>query len=311
MKKCTLICNLESGKGIKKEDVGKIISLISKHGYDVTYHITTKQGDAKNYVQTLDPDTDLVLSIGGDGTFNEVLTGNYKREKKLVLSHIPVGTTNDIGSMFGMGKNILKNVENILDGEVKQVDIGLINKQPFMYVSGFGKFINVPYETSRKLKKSLGYFAYLVNGVKEFIQKTKLYELEYKVDGKVYRGLYSLILISNANHIAGFNHIYKDVKLNDNKIEIVFCNITRKKDLVKSIAILLKSGITNVPGLYCHAADEIEINFKNVPKECWTIDGEKYPEKTKKYTFSIDKATYMLLPKKNLKELFIEEKEKE
>lgn len=309
MKKCTLICNLESGKGIKKEDVGKIISLISKHGYDVTYHITTKQGDAKNYVQTLDPDTDLVLSIGGDGTFNEVLTGNYKREKKLVLSHIPVGTTNDIGSMFGMGKNILKNVENILDGEVKQVDIGLINKQPFMYVSGFGKFINVPYETSRKLKKSLGYFAYLVNGVKEFIQKTKLYELEYKVDGKVYRGLYSLILISNANHIAGFNHIYKDVKLNDNKIEIVFCNITRKKDLVKSIAILLKSGITNVPGLYCHATDEIEINFKNVPKECWTIDGEKYPEKTKKYTFSIDKTTYMLLPKKNLKELFIEEKE--
>ena len=310
MKKCTLICNLESGKGIKKEEVGKIISLISKHGYDITYHITTKQGDAKSYIQTLDDNVDLVLSIGGDGTFNEVLSGNYLRDKKLVLSHIPVGTTNDIGTMFGMGKNLLKNVESILEGEIRQVDIGLINNQPFMYVAGFGKFINVPYETSRKLKKSLGYFAYIVNGIKEFVQKTKLYELEYEVDGKVYRGLYSLILISNANRIAGFNNIYKDVKLNDNKLEMVFCNITRKKDLVKSIAIMLNKGITNVPGLYCHASDKLEIKFKNVPKNCWTIDGEKYNEKTKKYVFTIDKTTYMLLPKKNLKELFVEKKSK-
>ena len=310
MKKCTLICNLESGKGIRKEEVGKIISLISKHGYDVTYHITSKQGDAKNYVQGLEDDIDLVLSIGGDGTFNEVLTGNYQRKNKLVLSHIPMGTTNDIGSMFGMGKNLLKNVEDILNGEIRQVDIGLINNRPFMYVAGFGKFINVPYETSRKLKKRLGYFAYLVNGVKEFIQKTKLYELEYTVDGKTYRGLYSLILISNANHIAGFNHVYKDVKLNDDRIEIVFCNITRKKDLVKSLAILIRSGITNVPGLYCHSSNKIEINFKNPPKQLWTIDGEAYNEKCKKYVFSIDKSIYMLLPKKNLKELFVEKKSK-
>ena len=119
MKKCTLICNLESGKGIRKEEVGKIISIISKHGYDVTYHITTKQGDAKSYVQTIEDDTDLVLSIGGDGTFNEVLSGNYLRKNKLVLSHIPVGTTNDIGSMFGMGKNLLKNVgSNLVKNQI-------------------------------------------------------------------------------------------------------------------------------------------------------------------------------------------------
>ena len=49
----------------------------------------------------------------------------------------------------------------------------------------------------------------------KIVEQTKLYELEYEVDNEKYKGLYSLILISNANRIAGFNNIYKDVKLND------------------------------------------------------------------------------------------------
>ena len=206
--------------------------------------------------------------------------------------------------MLGLNKNILKSIDKILDGEIKQVDLGLINNQPFFYVAGFGKFINVPYQTSRKLKKKLGHFAYLINGAKEFFQTTKLYELEYKINGKTYQGLYSLILISNANRIAGFNNIYKNVKLDDNKFEIMFCNITRRKDLVKTLILLVKTGITNVPGIYCHTNDKIEINFKEKVKNNWTIDGEKLKEETKTYTITINKELKMLLPKKNISKLF-------
>lgn len=304
MKKCILICNLESGKGIKENELNNIIKTINKYDYDVTLKITEKSGDAKEFVKNID-EADLVLSIGGDGTFNEIITGNYQRKERLLLSHIPVGTTNDIGNMLGMSKNIIKNVESILNGEKKQVDIGLINNQPFMYVAGFGKFINVPYETSRNLKKKLGHLAYLINGIKEFFNKTKLYELEYTINNTTYRGLYTLILISNANRIAGFNNIYKNVKLDDNKFEIMFCNITKKQTLVKSILIMLKSDITNVPGIYCHTTDSLTIKFKEPPKQCWTIDGEKLESDKKEFKIDIDKNTYMLLPKKNINNLFI------
>lgn len=303
MKTCTLICNLESGKGIKKFEIEKIVEIIKKYDYEITLHITEKAKDATQIVENLTY-TDLVLSIGGDGTFNEILTGNYNRKEKLLLSHIPVGTTNDIGNMLGLGKNIVKNVEDILKGEVRNIDIGLINDQPFAYVAGFGKFVNVPYATNRKLKKAFGHLAYLINGAKEFFQKTKLYELEYTIDDKTYKGLYSLILISNANRIAGFNNIYQDVKLNDNKLEILFCNITKRKDLAKSIMIMMKSGITNVPGLYCHKASNIDIKFKSTPKLHWTIDGEKHKDEVKHYNIKIDQTTKMLLPKKNLNKLF-------
>ena len=303
MKTCELICNQESGKGIKGKVLDEVIGKLEEHGYKTKIYFTEKNGDAKNYVKSIKK-ADLVLSIGGDGTFNEIVTGNYQRKDKLILSHIPVGTTNDIGHMLGLNKNIIKNVEKILDGEVKQVDLGIINNQPFFYVAGFGKFINVPYQTSRKLKKKLGHLAYLINGIKEFFQMTKLYELEYKIDGVSYHGFYSLILISNANRIAGFNNIYKNVKLDDNKFEIMFCNITRRKDLVKTIILLVKTGITNVPGIYCHTSNEIEINFKEKIKNNWTVDGEKLKDEQKKYKITINKDLKMLLPKKNIPKLF-------
>lgn len=304
MKKCALICNLESGRGIKKQELENIKKKINSFSYEISLYITKEPGDATKIVKNLE-EIDLVLSIGGDGTFNEIVTGNLKRKKKLLLSHIPVGTTNDIGNMLGMSKNYVKNIENILNGEIKKVDIGVINKQPFVYVAGFGKFINVPYATNRKFKKNFGYFAYLINGVKEFFQKTKLYDIEYTIDDKEYRGLFSLILISNANRIAGFNNIYKEVKLDDNKFEVMFCNLTRRKDLVKSILLLLSNDITNIPGIYCYKASNISLKFKdNLKRNHWTIDGEKLKEDTKKYNINIDQEIEMLLPRKNLKTLF-------
>ncbi len=304
MKKCDLICNMHSGRGIKDFQLGRIVEILTEYDYDTTVHITKKAGDATDIVASLDK-SDLVLSIGGDGTFNESVRGNFKRKNRLILSHIPLGTTNDIGHMLGLNKNIEKSLRSILEGEVKQIDIGLINDRPFIYVAGFGKFINVPYETSRNLKKRLGHMAYLLSGAKEFFSKTKLHELEYEIDGNKYKGMYSLILISNANRIAGFNNIYKDVKLDDDQFEMVFCNITNRRTLVKSLLIMMRDGITNVPGIYCHRAKEITIKFKEKPSSYWTIDGEKLESKQKEFNITIDKNIHMLLPKKNLKDLFL------
>lgn len=303
MKTCELICNKESGKGITDKVLDSVIKLLEKKGYETNLYITKKGGDAEKHVRFLKY-KDLVLSIGGDGTFNEVVSGNVKRKEKLLLSHIPVGTTNDFGHMVGLNKNVIKSVEKILDGEVKQVDLGMINNKPFIYVAGFGKFINVPYQTSRKLKKRFGHFAYIINGIKEFLQTTKLHELEYKIDGKTYHGFYSLILVSNANRIAGLSNIYRDVKLDDNRFEVMFCNITKRKDLAKTFALVIRDGITNVPGIYFYTTDEFEIKFKSTVKNDWTVDGEKLKDEQRIYRFTINKDLKLLLPKKNLKKLF-------
>ena len=162
---------------------------------------TCHKGHAKEIVQQLSF-VDLVVSVGGDGTFNEIMTGNFNRNQPLLLSHIPTGTANDIGAMMGYGKNMLTNLKKTLDGVVKQVDICMINNKPFIYVATIGKFANIPYETPRELKKRLGYLAYIKEGARSLFDKTNLNDIIYEIDGVEYRGLFSFVIVSNANRIA-------------------------------------------------------------------------------------------------------------
>lgn len=310
MKKAVIIFNPNSGnKKLKLDDMIRCETILKNYDYESTLYITRYRGHAREIVEGLEA-VDLVLSVGGDGTFNEVMSGNLKRSNRLVLSHIPVGTTNDIGTMFGLGKDIERNLKLILNGVVKDIDICSVNNRIFVYVAGFGKFMNVPYETPRRMKKRIGYFAYLVEGVRDFFQKTHLYECTYEVNGEKYHGLYSFILISNANRIAGINNFYKEVKLNDNTFEVLLCNLQKKKDIVKSLLYLKTNDITKVPGFYFHRTDHFKIEFKEKLRKPWCIDGEELDINTKKYDISIVRGIPMMIPKKNIDKLFLEEEEK-
>lgn len=304
MKKCVVIYNPNSGKGRVRQYLEDIAKIINKYDYDVEVICTKYKRHAIEIVKNLEY-VDLIMSFGGDGTFNEVMRGNFQRRDKLVIAHIPVGTTNDVGAMFGYGKNILQNVKMTLDGQVKEMDICMINNTPFIYVAGFGKYMDISYGTSRKLKKQLGYLAYIKEGIKAFFSKTKMYDISYVIDNKEYRGLFSLVIISSANHIAGVNNVYTDIKLDDNKFEVLFCNIDKRKDLVKSLYFLTKYDASRVPGLCFYKTDNLKIKFHNKGREFWGIDGEKLSDDSNIFKIKNISGIKVMMPKKNIKKLFI------
>lgn len=308
MKRCVIICNPNSGHNKKKTIIEKFKPILEEKGYTPEVKYTKYSGHAKKIIENLPNNIDLVISLGGDGTFNEVVTGNIKRKERLLLSHIPLGTANDLGAMFGMGKNPVNNLKMVLDGKIKGIDICKINNQPFVYVAGLGKFVDIAYDTPRSQKKRLGYFAYLVNAFKIFNTKTQLFEMEYTCNGETYKGLYSLMLICNATRIGGIK-VFDDVKMDDNKFEVLLTNITTKKDIIKSLYLAKTSDITKVPGFYFFRTDNLKIKLKEYPKKNWCIDGEKLKQKQKSFDISIIKGLKMLLPTKELHRIFTDEKQ--
>ena len=304
MKKSTLICNPNSGKNNKVILADKFKGILNDYGYSVDVIFTKYSGHAKKIISNLPDDIDLVISLGGDGTFNEAVSGNLMRKKRLLLTHIPLGTTNDLGAMFGMGKNPVHNLKMVLEGTIKDIDVCTINDVPFVYVAGLGKFTDVAYDTPRNLKKNLGYFAYLINAVKSFNRKTNLFEMSYTANGETYTGLYSFILICNASRMGGLE-ILQDVKMNDGKFEVLLSNITTKKDIIRSLYFLKTSDITKVPGFYFFRTDNLKIKLKETPKKSFCIDGEMLKGKSKNYEIRIVKGIKMLLPNKELDKIFI------
>ena len=288
MKTCAVIYNPQSGHKNVVNLLPKIENMLNEYGYSAKIYGTEYSGHATEIVKNLDY-VDLVISMGGDGTFNEAITGNYYRKDRLVCAHIPVGTTNDIGIMMGYGKSILHNLKLTLEGVVKNVDICIINNRPFVYVAAIGKFTNIPYETPRQLKKKLGYFAYLGEGVKSFFNKTKLLDITYEIDGIEHRGLFSFMIVSSANRIGGISNFYKDVKLDDNQFEVLLCNFSRKIDVIRSLYFLTLYDVEKVPGMHFYKTNNIKIKFAEKPKKNWCIDGEMLNNNDLSFNISIDR----------------------
>ena len=306
MKKCIMIMNPESGKKKKITSYKEFYDLLRKYGYDLDIIFTKAQGDAKNIIQALDNDIDLVISAGGDGTLNEIVSGNLLREKKLVIAPLPMGSTNDVGNMYGLSSTVFNNLEKLLEGKAKKVDICKINDTPFVYVACLGDYIDMAYATPRSLKKRYGKIAYILYGLKQFRESINQYDIKYKVDGKEYSGTYSFIFISNSSRIAGQPDVYYDVKLADNMFEVALANIKSKKEMLKTLVLISTLDIKKIPNMTYYRTNNFEIEFLQKPKSSWCIDGEEYKINELKFVFGVEQSMKMLVPKENIKKLFDE-----
>lgn len=303
MKKCVLIYNPESGKRRKKLKIELTENILNEYGYDVTFIKTLKAGDCMNIIANLDF-VDLVIVAGGDGTLNEAISGNLMRENKLLISHLPIGTVTDVGKLYGFTKKITKDLNLMLNGIEKNIDVCLINNKPFIYVACFGNFTNISYDTPRRLKKKFGRFGYILYALKSIKEKIKQYNIQYEIDGIKYEGEFSFMFITNTSRVGGINNIYHDVKLDDNMFEVAFCSIKNKKELIKAFYNIKTKDINNISNIKYYRTNNLKIIFDNVPSASWCIDGEELKHNNKEFDFGVDKSNNVLIPKVNIKKLF-------
>lgn len=304
MKKCVIIMNPESGRGRNKQKIKNLYDILRKYDYDGQIRYTKRKGDAHDIVKELEPSIDLVISAGGDGTLNEVVSGNLERAKKIPLANLPLGTTNDVGNMYGLTGDIMQKLEQLLKGTMKKIDVIMINNVPFVYVACIGDFIDMAYKTPRDLKKRYGKVAYIMYGLKQLRNKIHKYNIRYTIDGETKEGEYSFIFITNSSRIAGMDDIYYDVKLNDNKFEVAFAKARNKADMLKLLVLINTIDLKDIPEITYYQTDNLKVEFLNNVKSSWCIDGEELPITTDTFEFRVDKSTTMLMPKKNLKKLF-------
>lgn len=309
MKICKIIMNPQSGKK-KKVSYRSLYDILRKYGYEGEILFTQGPKDATRIVEELPNNVDLVISCGGDGTLNEVVTGDMKRSKKLTLANLPLGTVNDVGNMYGLNKGFLKNLETLLDGTKKNIDVCYINDSAFVYVACLGDYIDMAYATPRELKARYGKLGYIIYGLKQFFtKKIHKYNIKYTVDGKTHEGEFSFFFISNSSRIAGFNDVYYDIKLDDEMFEVALAKVKNKADMFRLLMMLGTRDIKDIPDIKYYRTKEINIEFLDPPKSSWCIDGEEYEYDGTTFNLKVVKGPKMLLPDDNIKILFNEEYE--
>ena len=273
MKKLLIIMNPCSGKKKANGKLTEIISTFNRGGYDVTTYMTAARGDATEVAKARAAEFDVIVCIGGDGTFNEVISGLYGLEAKPTVGYIPAGSTNDFANSLKLSKSILGAAKDIVEGTSRPLDIGRFNDRYFSYIASFGAFTKTSYATPQSLKNVLGHLAYVLASVKE-LASIRSHHLRFTLaDGTVYEDDYIFGAISNSTSVAGILTLAPDlVDMNDGLFELLLIrkphNLLELSNCV--LALMTQEYSTAMLTLTSTQAVEIE-----APADMsWTLDGE-------------------------------------
>lgn len=272
MKKVLFIVNPVAGKKKILNALEEVDKAFYDGGCQCDIYFTKKRGDATEKVVSSAENYDIVVCGGGDGTYNELITGVRQKGIDIPVGYIPAGSTNDFATTLGISNVPKKAAENIVSGTPNTLDIGKFGDSYFSYVASFGAFTAASYSTSQKTKNRLGHMAYILGGAKD-LGSIKPYTAKIEADGKVYEGDFLFGAVSNSTSIAGMIKLDKTlVDLSDGLFEIVLIRMPKHITQVPGIFLSLKKGNYSNKYIEFFHASSIKVETEK-PLE-WALDGE-------------------------------------
>lgn len=137
MPEATVIANPTAAAGQVAGKLPQIREALRATGLDFTMLETYGVGHATLLAQeAIQAGSRLLIAVGGDGTWNEMVNGSLRRDGHIVegveLGLIPCGTTNNFSRSAGIPvNNISEAARRAVFGHCMEIDLGLVEYWPF------------------------------------------------------------------------------------------------------------------------------------------------------------------------------------
>ncbi len=275
MKHLLLIINPNAGKNGYRNCLSDV--LYTLHGCDfiTTVMFTRAHGDPTGIVARYGTSYDRIVCMGGDGTLGETVSGLMclEPDERPTLGYIPMGTTNDSATTLGLSRDPVQAAYTAGCGRPIPLDVGRFNDSFFSYVSAFGAFTEVSYETSQEQKNTFGRLAYLLDAMNRLPKLTHRWaHVEY--DGGVLEGDFIFGAVTNARSIAGLIKLKASdgVSLSDGLFEVILIKTPESiLQLGPIISDVLSNTFTSEYVMLLHSR---RVTFTFREPVAWTLDGE-------------------------------------
>lgn len=276
----SLIVNSPNAEAV--EALRRGVARLRGAGHTVHPRMTFEPGDAHRFAwKSAELGAELVVVAGGDGTINEVVNGLYdwvedagagRRLPRLGI--VPLGTGNDLAGGLGI---LAGDPEGALvgaaEGVAYEVDVARVNGRCFLNVSTGGIGAEATEETSPELKRVLGPVAYLVTGVRKFVQ-LRASQARFTSGGEtVYEGRFLLFAVGNAWRTGGGNWVTSEADPSDRLLDLCIVDEMGHMDVVR-IAPAVRAGrhvhhpkvtYRKLPEVVLEADEEITVNADGEP----------------------------------------------
>lgn len=270
--KVMIIANPKAGLGKIRAYLFSVVEILSAAGYEVVVYPTKNPKDAYNKIRKETEEFDRIIVCGGDGTLNEVVSGVVSSGADVTIGYIPAGTLNEWSSGLKISRNIEQAAEDIVNGDIRELDVGRFDDRFFTYTASFGAFTEASYSAPQEIKNVIGQAAYFFEGIKS-IAHIKPISLEIEADGKLVKGDFLFGAVSNSHSVGGVLKLDENVvNLGDGYFEVLLIrNPDSLQELQKMVDGILKKDFDR-KGLEFFKASQIKVKSKK-PLD-WTLDGE-------------------------------------
>ena len=254
------IVNPVSGGGKALKIVQNINKVCMEKGFEYEVHFTEKTGDATNIAKKYRFSQNVIYSVGGDGTLNEVVNGIVG--SKNMLGVIPCGSGNDF----------YKTLE-LMEDPLPLIDVGKINNKYFINIVSIGIDAEVADNVSKmkkiKIQTSQIYNASIVYTFFKYRFKNIDVEID---ENNVRKGKCTILTVCNGRVYGGGYKIAPEALLNDGYFDVYFVDKIRKPFIPRIIA-MLKNG-THESHKNVHKSKATKIKFKCRYDLICNVDGE-------------------------------------
>jgi YegS/Rv2252/BmrU family lipid kinase len=243
LKKVKFIHNPKSGIMRNPTIIRKLIEFtLSDAPFEYDFTETEYRGHAFELArQAVEEGYDVVVSVGGDGTANEVASALL--HTGVALGIIPIGSGNGLARGMGIPVAVRRAARLLLDGTTRVIDAGAIQDRNFFIVTGMGfdALVGKLFD-DRSLRGPLPYF-YI--GVREFLfYRPESFTIEFNDRRMTFRAL--LVTIANTKQWGNGVYVAPQAEPDDGLLDI--CIIHR---------IGLLRAIYHLPKLFTGKIDKI------------------------------------------------------
>lgn len=276
MNKVKFIYNPYSGENSILSNIDRVIKVHQKKGYTIIPYRISMQFSIDEAFQDIDNEYKYILIAGGDGTVDTVVNHMISKGIDLPIAILPVGTANDFAKFIGMPHDIEKACKQILNTEVKAVDIGKINNKYFVNVASTGLFTDISQKTDVNLKNTMGKLAYYIKGIEQLPNfrklkvKIKSEKNNFYFDGDMY-----IMFVFNGQTAGNLNLAYKS-QVNDGLLDVIIVKAINPMDMIGLFINMLKGDHLNNNSIIYFKTDNLEVECnENIITD---IDGERGPD---------------------------------
>jgi YegS/Rv2252/BmrU family lipid kinase len=264
--KAELIINLTAGGGKPRPHLKTIFEYLKENGFNFKASYTSYHGEAIELAQkAADKGIDLIVSIGGDGTANEIVNGIMKSKNNPSLGIIPLGWANDFIKSTDIPSDIIEACKILIKNKTKKIDVGVINNQTyFANICGIG-FDAETAQLANQMKSKypnlriLGAFVYVFATIKKLLSPFSYHNVKIKFDGQEIHSKILFIAISNGKIYGGRFNITPEAILDDGLLEICLVEEMGRFKYLSIIPKVFKGTHASIKGIKFYRAKEVTI----------------------------------------------------